>query len=148
MVEPESAVGEISQRLGHQGASQSHEGGVGDLQGPGAHPVEHGCDGVGGRAWMADEIVAAYGNAEDWPDDGEEFDCPISLPDDPGSEIDLEVRASMLDDLPADLFDRFDIIVSTTHDGDLGLIAAEQLDTIVQALEADGHTAVHAETSG
>jgi len=93
-------------------------------------------------AWMADEIVVAYGDAEAWPDDSEDFDCPIVLPDDTGSEIDRQIRASMLDDLPADLFDRFDIVVSTIHDGDLGLIAAEQLDTVVQTLEADGHTVV------
>ena len=93
-------------------------------------------------AWMADEIVGAYGDAEAWPDDSEEFDCPIGLPDDSGSEIDRQVRASMLDDLPADLFDRFDILVSTTHDGDLGLIDTEQLDEVVQALEAGGHTVI------
>jgi hypothetical protein len=49
VVELEPTGGEIGQRAGDQGASQSDEGGVGDGERSGPHRVEHGCKSAGGR---------------------------------------------------------------------------------------------------
>jgi hypothetical protein len=95
-------------------------------------------------AWMADEIIGSYGDAEDWPEDSEEFDSPIVVPDDPESDVDLRVRAAMLEELPEDLVDGFDLVVDTTLDGDLGFVDPDQLDAVVAALEAAGHTVTYA----
>ena len=50
MVDLEPAGGQISERLGHQRASQAGQGGVGDGERTGAHRLERGSDAVGDGA--------------------------------------------------------------------------------------------------
>jgi len=91
-------------------------------------------------AWMAEELIRVCGSPEDWPDEGEDFDNPIVIPEDLESELDLRIAASMLEDVPDDILDQFDAEKRTTLDGDLGFIWAEDLERFIEALEAAGHT--------
>jgi len=91
-------------------------------------------------SWMVEEIISNYGSSEDWPGDGEDFESPFSIPDDPDSELDRRVGASMIEDLPDEIFEQFDVVKETTHDGALGFIWDEDLESVITVLRAAGHT--------
>jgi hypothetical protein len=59
---------------------------------------------------------------------------------DPDLEVDMLHQDAMLTDLPWEIIERFDLAQSTTLDGYLGRVDSDDLDQVVAALEALGHS--------
>ena len=88
--------------------------------------------------WAAVRGLVFVGDGE-YPADDDEFTWEWGCGD-PSVEVDILYQDVMLIDLPTEIIERFDLAGSTTLDGYLGRVNGDDLDAVVGALEALGHS--------